>query len=493
VSQGGHHARHWRGESGQEALEYGGLLVLIAAIFAMLLSLGLAGQMSRAVACALDQIFHTGLCTSGPAYPVSVATKTVGYDGRVIVVDAGHHYEVTLTKLSNGTAQISVVNTGTLGVSARAGVEVEVGPLGGAEAQAEAGGGVYLNGSTVWTFPNWSTAEKYYKQVSSGDSVGLLVNDGLNSVPLSGRVLSGLFDDITGDHGAPSSQSINKRYLTATAAGGGAQGSASAGAGANLGSLGADIKASVSASAGLERINSGPQKGDWQGTVQLTADGDGSLGDALFGPHASGIGSLDGEASVTFGPDGAPLELEVTASGSGVWEASGTGGDVPDGSVHGGTGSESGGGGESGGSGESGGGGESGGSGESGEGGGGGESEPLLSLSHDGAGGEGAGSKFVGTLDLSDDPAAQTALAQVLSGNTAGIPVLIDEMNAHGMEYTQSYHLTQSNSTYGVEVNAGGGGGGELNDGSSSACYNPPRVRQNGGPWTTTTWTGPSC
>lgn len=415
---------------------------------------------------------------------MSVTTKTVGYQGRVVIVDAGHQYVVTLTKLSDGTGQISLVNTGTLGVSARAGAEVELGPLGGAEAQAQAGGGVYLNGSTTWTFPSWATAEKYYKQISSGDSAGLAVNDALNSVPLGGHALSGLFDDITGDHGAPSSHSVNGRYLTATALGGGVQGSASAGAGANLGSLGADIKASVSASGGLERINSGSQKGDWQGTVHLSVEGDGSLGDALFGPHASGIGSLDGEATVTFGPGGTPQELEITASGSGVWEGSASGGGVPEGSVHGGTSSESGGGegGSGGGEGKPG--------GSAGEGG---KSEPLLSLSHEAAGGDGVGSKFVGTLDLTDDPAAVAALAQVLQGNTAGVPVLVDEMNAHGTEYTQSYHLTQSSSTWGGEVNLGGGGGAELNDGSSSACYDPPRVRQNGGPWTTSTWSGPTC
>jgi hypothetical protein len=303
-----------------------------------------------------------------------------------------------------------------------------------------------------------------------------VVNDALNSVPLGGHFLSGLFDDVTGDQGAPSSHSINGRYLTATAVGGGVQGSASAGAGANIGSLGADIKASVSASGGLERINSGPQKGDWQGSVALSVEGDGSLGDALFGPHASGIGSPDGEATVTFGPNGAPQELEITASGSGVWEGSTSGGDVPDGSVHGGSGSESG-------------------DGEGGSGGGEGRySEPLLSISHDGAGGDGAGSKFVGTLDLTNDPAAQAALDEVLQGDTAGIPVLINETNTHGTEYTQSYHLNQSSSTWGGEVNVGGGGGAEFNDGSSAACYDPPRVRQDGGPWTTNTWSGaPAC
>lgn len=469
MSKGGHHARHWRGESGQEAIEYGGLVVLIAALVAMLLSLGLAGIVQRGILCALDDIFHTGTCPSAPVYPVSVSTKTVGYNGRVIIVDGGHSYTVTETHLSNGTAQISLVNTGTLGVSARVGAEVELGPLGGAEAQAQAGGGVYANGSTTWTFPNWATADKYWHQISSGNSLGLAVNDGLtSSVPVAGHFLAGLFDDITGDHGAPTQHSIDGRYLTATAAGGGVQGTASAGAGANVGSLGADIKASVSAQAGLERINSGAQKGDWQGTVHLTLDGDGSLGDALFGPHASGIGSLDGEVTVTFGPDFTPRELEVTGSGDGVWEATGAGGQAPEGSAHGGT--------SPGGEGESSAGGE----------GGGGESEPLLSVSHEGAGGEGVGSKFVGTLDLSDDPAAQAALEKVLTGDTSQIPVLIADMNAHGTEYTQSYHLKKSSSTYGGEVNVGGGGGAELSDGSSSACYDPPRVRQNGGPWTTT-------
>lgn len=495
MSTRAHRARRWREEAGQEVVEWSGLLVLIAAIFTMVLALGLPGQLGRAVGCALDKIFHIGLCTSGPSYPVSVTTKTVGYQGRVIIADAGHQYVVTLTNLSDGTGQISVVNTGTLGVSARVGAEVELGPLGGAEAQAQAGGGVYLNGTTTWTFPNWATAEKYYHQISSGDSAGLAINDALNSDPLGGHLLAGLFNDITGDQGAPSSHSIDKRYLTATAVGGGVQGTASAGAGANLGSLGADIKLGVSAQGGLERINSGPQKGDWQGSVQLSAEGDGSLGDALFGSHASGIGSLDGAATVTFGPDGTPLQLQVTASGSGVWEASASGGAVPEGSAHGGTASESGGSeSHSGGNGNGGNRGE-GGNGGSGGGGESGKSEPLLSLSHDGAGGDGGGSRFVGTLDLSNDPAAQAALAQVVSGNPAGIPVLINAMNDHGTEYTQSYQLKQSNSTVAGEVNVGGGGGAEFNDGSSSACYDRPRVRQDGGPWTaSTTWSpGSGC
>lgn len=93
----------------------------------------------------------------------------------------------------------------------------------------------------------------------------------------------------------------------------------------------------------------------------------------------------------------------------------------------------------------------------------------------------------MGAVDLSNDPSAQAALDQVLQGNTAGISVLVNDMNTHGTQYTQSYHLKQSNSTYGAEVNVGGGGA-ALQDGSSSACYDAPCVRQNGGPWTTASW-----
>lgn len=98
------------------------------------------------------------------------------------------------------------------------------------------------------------------------------------------------------------------------------------------------------------------------------------------------------------------------------------------------------------------------------------------------------GSKFVGSLDLSDDPPAQSALEQVLQSNTSQIPVLVSDMNTNGTEYTQSYHVKKSTSTYGGELNAGSGGRAELSRGSSSACYDPPRVRQDGGPWHTTSW-----
>jgi hypothetical protein len=58
--------------------------------------------------------------------------------------------------------------------------------------------------------------------------------------------------------------------------------------------------------------------------------------------------------------------------------------------------------------------------------------------------GDGVGSKFVGTLDPGNDPTAQAAVEPVHPGNAAEVPVLIDEMNAHGTQYTERSDLTRS-------------------------------------------------
>ena len=84
VSKGGHHARRWRSESGQEAIEYGGLLILIAAIVTALFSFGIAPMLQRSVMCALDQIFQIGPCAAAPAYPVSVATRHSPWDSPAV-------------------------------------------------------------------------------------------------------------------------------------------------------------------------------------------------------------------------------------------------------------------------------------------------------------------------------------------------------------------------------------------------------------------------
>jgi hypothetical protein len=449
-------------QRGQDTVEWAGVLVIVALIIAAIVAFAprLGTTLGHDMECVIKKIFGGG-CTAPAPYVVSVTTKTVGYNGRVGFVNGGHGYTLTLTKYSNGTSAITAVNTGTLGVSAQVGAGVELGPIGGASAQASIGGGGYGDQTTTWTFPSWSAGQSGWGKISGGSSLGLAVHDGasatLGAVPLVGGTLSGVFDSVTGAHGAPGRGSLPGKP-SSTAVGGGAQGSAKAGANVSFGGFSAGVNASLAAHAGLEHITSGPQKNDWQLTAGLDGSGDASLLGALFGAQASLAGKVNGAVTVTFSASGAPLTLAVAASGNGVW------GIVPPGttSVRVPVGSPSG----------------------SGKGSGNGSSgAPMLSVQSDNAGGSGVGTSFVGTLNLATDPQAQSDLEALLEGNPAKLPALISDMNSNGTETVQTYKLSSSNSTVGASVSVGVGGGANLTDGSSTATYYVPETRQDGGPW----------
>ncbi len=462
--------------------------LVVTAVLAIASGLGL--QIAHAIQCEVAKVLQLGGCSGGNVYPVSATTKTIGYQGRVAIVDGGHSYTLTLTKYSDGSAKISLQNTGTLGVSARIGAQADLGKL-GLDAHASAGGGVYGQGSAEWTFPDGATADKYWSKIASGNSLGLAGHDAFASSPLGlFPGATGLFDNITGAQGAPGSGSLPKQHLTSTGTGGGLQGSANASAGADLGPLAsADLKAAINAQGGFEHINSGPDKGDWRGSVKLSGNADGSLSEALFGSHVGGSPSIDGTVTVTFGPNGQPLRLSVEANGQGVWDAAGPSG--PQLPRHLALGSSQSGGNSGAGNGSAGS--SSGGQSSSTSGGGGssGSSSRAPVLSSEPSGGSGAGSSFVGQLDLSQNPTAAGDVTAVLSGDVSKVGALVNDMNTQGTEYVQSYHVDQSSSSYGLEVNAGAGGGAHLNDGSSTKTYGPPRVRQSNGQWQTVPgWTG---
>lgn len=471
-------------------VEYGGVLLVAALIVAAMAAFwtSYGPTFAHKVECLVESIFGQG-CSAPPAYPVSASVKTVGYSGRVAIVDGGHNYTITLTKLSNGTSTITATNTGTAGVSAQVGAGVELGPLGSAGADASIGGGGYGDQNETWTFPSWAQGQKYFNRISQGSALGLgahdLVSSTAGSIPIFGGDITSAFDGITGASGAPNQGSLPHKYLSSTSSGGGAQGSGDAQAGVYFGPLSAGVSASLDAHAGLEHINYGPEKGDWQLTGGLDGSADGSLAGVLFGAQADGAGHVSGEVSVTFSPSGTPQTLEVSAYGDGVW---GIGPqqnakvDIPgSSSTEGGSSSSADGGSSSSAEGGSSPSTEGGSNGEK-SGGGGGE-EPLLSVENHGVGGSGVGSLFTGTLDLANDPRAQQDVNSILSGNVGPIGDLITQINSKGTETIQNYQITRSSSNVGVNASVGVGVGVGANDGSSSANYAPPEIRENGGKW----------
>ncbi|MBV8998618.1 MAG: hypothetical protein JO304_06135 [Solirubrobacterales bacterium] len=455
-------------------IEYAGVLLVVTVVIALVGTAALrtiGPTLAHDVQCLVQKILGQGGCGAGPAYPVSASTKTVGYSGRVTIVDGGHSYQVTLTKLSNGTSTITVVDTGKLGVSVEASAGVDAGPLIGADAQASAGGGGYGDQRYKWTFPSWAQGQSAYNKISQGSALGLgahdLVSSTAGSVPFFGGAITHLFDSATGASGAPNQGSLPHKYLTSSSTGAGLQGSAGAKAGVNLLGPQSGVGATINANVGVEQITYGAQKGDRQLVAGLSGTADGALAGVLFGgAQANAAGNIQGQATVTFSPNGTPLTLQINASGDGVWGASplqNVKAKLPTSSTS-----------------------ASGSSQQGGSGGeGGGAKPPTLTIETKGTGGSGVGTSFTGTIDLTSDPQAQQDVQGFLQGDPTTLGDLINQLNSHGTESLQTYHITRSNTTYGAKFSAGAGVGGQLNDGSSSATYDPPTTRQNGGPWHT--------
>ncbi|MFZ0041970.1 MAG: hypothetical protein WAK93_11735 [Solirubrobacteraceae bacterium] len=476
--------RRLAGQRGQDTIEWAGVLIVVAAVIAAVVTFapGLGSTLGHDIGCVIGKLFGNS-CKAAPGYTVSASTKTAGYNGRVAIVDGSHSYTVTLTKSSNGTSTVTLVNNGDLGVSAKVGGGVELGPLANVQAEASAGIGGYGDQTTTWTYPTWSAGQNAYGHISSGNGFGLASHDAVSStvgsVPLIGGLVTKGFDDVTGASGAPGPSSLPKQDLSSTAVGVGAQGSAEANANADFGPLQAGVNASLDAHAGLQRVTYGPDKGDLQLTAGLDGTADGSLMDALFGGQASGLGTANGEVTVTFSPNGHPEQLEVAASGDGVWSV------APASSVHleAPSSGEDGKSGSGGSDGSGGSGGSEGSGGKSGSDSGGGSDDSPLSIDHDGAGGSGVGTSFVGTLNLATHPQAEQDLESLLEGNPVEISSLVNDMNTEGDESVQTYKLSRSNSSWGASGSVGVGLGAGVDDGSSSATYKPPETRTDGGKW----------
>ena len=458
-------------------VEYAGVLLVVALVVAAMAAFwqSFGPTFAHDVECLVERVFGHG-CSAPAAYPVSSSVKNVGYNGRVTIVDGGHSYTITLTKLSNGTSTITAVNTGSLGVSAQVGAGAELGPLGGADADASIGGGGYGDQGETWTFPTWSLGQGYFNKISQGSALGLgahdLVSSTAGSLPIFGHSITGLFDSVTGASGAPNQGSLPHQYLSSTSTGGGLQGSADAKAGVNFGPLTAGVGAAIDAHAGVEHIGYGPDKGDWQITGGLDGEADGGLADALLGAQADGAGNVSGEVSVTFSPNGTPQTLEVVASGDGVWGIAPPHDaqvEVPGSSNEGGSSSEGGSSGEGG--------------SEPGHQSDGGGDEPLLSIDSNGYSGSGVGSMFTGTLDLSSDSQAEQDVNLILQGDPAPIGDLVSQLNSNGTESVQTFQITRSSTTYGAKASVVAGLGASLSDGTSNATYSPPETREDGGKW----------
>lgn len=458
-----------REQRGQDLVEYVGALAIIALIVGAIAVLGLPSTVSHAIKCSVYSILRLGPCDAAQQaaqrYPVSVTVKTVGWNGRVAIVDSSHTYTLKLTVYSDGTSQLSSTDDGSAGVSARAGFHADAGKI-GIDATATAGADLYGANTITWNLPSKQLGEKYFNQLGNTSGAALAGHDLASDLGLGG-----VYDWATGTSGPPDTGSLPKKYLGDTSVEGGLQGTASAEAEANLGLVHAGASVDATLRAGLQRIDSGPQKGDWVYRESLDASGSGGLAAALFGPHADAYGGASGELTVTFSPDLKPLTADVTGTIDGTWGA-GLSSSSPTGSSDqfkpGEGGSES----------------SAGKAGAAGaEQSAGAGSDPVLSA--DSNEGKGGGTTFQGTIDLTAYPADTADIGQALLGNSTGIQNTITDFNRDGVETIQHFGFEQSTSKYGAGIDAGVGVDAGTTDSTSNMDYQAPQVRDHGGPWHT--------
>ncbi len=235
------------------------------------------------------------------------------------------------------------------------------------------------------------------------------------------------------------------------------------------------MKAAVDAHAGLGHVSYGPDKGDWQLLGGLDGTASGHLSEDLFGGTAEGQGTINGDVTVLFSPDGTPKELEVTASGDGVWHVappSGLNPRLPDNITvrqpEGGEGSGSG--------------------------------SPGAAARRAEAPRRGARSRCSTSAATArrapatgassrerstsaTHPQAEQDVNALLEGDPTKIDALINDMNTSGEERVWNYKVNRSDSSYGASGNFVVGAAGHVSDGTATMQDSPPEIREDGGKW----------
>jgi hypothetical protein len=439
------------------------VLVLVALIMVLLLALGVPGQVSRSVRCALHQVFGIGGgCSSGPIAsnvmpcPTSASTRTASDEFQVFFIDAGHKNTLIKTVFSNGRVDYTLVDNGTLEAQAKLQAELEAGPVGfDAEAKAAAGG--ELTGSYTFSFANAAAASAFEHQVQSAGGWGVIAHDVASGIPIAAPVANGLLN-LVGIDGVPNGSDLAHqyhRYLTSAYVGAGAVGQLNLTAEGEAGPVSLDLKSELKGAPGFREVMAGdpndpngPKKGDVQVYLSLDGSADGSLMQALFGPQASAAAKGNAEAVVTLDSHGNPVQLEITASGSAGASA---------GLALKPAGGSEGSGGSSGGS--SGGAGSGAGDGGAPAGAAGGILRSLDASANMGAG---QGYQYKATLDLGDNPQAVQTLVSVLNPASSGpaMTQLISDINTQGTQRIQPFQQTTSHAGGGVVLEIADIGGG---------------------------------
>jgi hypothetical protein len=448
-------------ELGQATIELGGLLVLVAALVAVMMSLGIAAKLGHSVACSIDEVlYHHGCSSTTASNPyqavcrISSSTNSAQLEVKVAFIRVSDNDTLVKVTYSNGSSSYILTHAGMAQAEAKIGAQAQVAGQ-GFNIGASAGIGPQLAGAQEWDFATPQQAAAFNKQVQGHGGINTIAHDLVNgALPPGLNDAAGWLLDQVGVHDDSGLPTPTATYVKGAMVGG-----VKLGADGGIGGLSGAIDASLQAAEGARLTTSGPNKGQVQVYLQLDANAAATITPELFGPGTvgpSGVGQV--MATVTVSPSGKPQNITITAWGG---YANAVGGSVQGSAAQA-------------------------------------IAQQLGKASLKGSTGSGGGLQWTGSIDLTQHPEDMGDLLRVLQGGVQGVtssPVaggetaaqgvqaLMADFNRDGTQQVQPFNLNRSAGSAGVEGDLGLGVGADGNVTSMDQTYSPGVVKPPGMAW----------
>jgi hypothetical protein len=288
-----------REERGTTAVEYVAILMIVAACIGALFALGLPARVQawvRVLICVIEQ----GPCNPASAGVdgqclVSSSTSTGSAAINVVAVKIGEDSTLIRQEYADGRVVFTLIKSGTVAAELIAGAKAKGGKV-GFDATASVSAGGKLDGAMTFTFTDPEKAKEFEDQVRSHGSFGQVVRDvaeGPDPLGINDWVLDHTIghDVDPGDLPKPDSTYISISGLV----------TGKAGIGANVIAADAGIKGLIERSGGARVYVSGPDAGNVELNMKITAEAAARLGLLTLGPGVNGKAEFT--ATVTLDKD----------------------------------------------------------------------------------------------------------------------------------------------------------------------------------------------
>lgn len=274
-----------RDEHGATPVEYVAVLLVVAACLGALFALGLPERLQawvRFTICVIERGPCAGDTAVDPTCLVSFSSSTGSAAVNVAIVKVGEDSTLIRQQYADGRVVFTLIKSGTVAAELIAGAKAKGGKI-GFDATASASAGGRLDGAMTFTFTDPQKAKEFEDQVRSHGSFGQVVRDVVEGPDVFG-VGDWVLDHTVGKDVDPEDlPTPDSTYISVNAVLTG-----EAGIGANVIAADAGLKGLIEAAGGARVYTSGPDAGNVDLNIRLTAEAAARLGLLTLGPSVTG-------------------------------------------------------------------------------------------------------------------------------------------------------------------------------------------------------------